>query len=54
MSAGCRFQTDVAADRKARASITVIVRGTDNVRSPLDLSERPGRYLDIELVKYEG
>ena len=33
-----------------RALITVFVRGTDNVPAPVDLSERPGTYLDIELT----
>ena len=51
MSAGSRFQADGAADRKERAPITVFVRGTDNVHAPVDLSERPGTYLDIELAK---
>ena len=51
MSVGSQFQTDGAADRKARAPMTVFVRGTDNVPSPVDLSERPGTYLDIELAK---
>ena len=51
MSAGNRFQTDAATDRKARTPMTVFVRGTDNVPSPVDLSERPGTYLDIELAR---
>ena len=51
MSAGSRFQTDGTADRKAHAPITVFVRGTDNVPSPVDLSGRPGTHLDIELAK---
>ena len=33
-----------------RALITVFVRGTDNVPAPVDLSERPEIYLDIELA----
>ena len=44
----------MAADRKARTPMTVFVRGTDNVPSPVDLIERPGTYLDIELARQEG
>ena len=51
MSAGSRFQTDEAADRKARAPMTVFVRSTNNEPTPVDRSERPGTYLDIELAK---
>ena len=51
MSAGSRFQTNGAADRKVRAPITVFVRGTDNALTPADLSEQPESYLDIELAK---
>ena len=51
MSSGSRFQTDGAADWQAYTPITVFVRGTDNVPSLVDRSERPGTYLDIELAK---
>ena len=51
MSASSQFQMDGTADRKARETITVFVRWTDNVLSPIDLSEWPGRYLNTELTK---
>ena len=51
MSAGSRFQTDGAEDRKSRDPMTVFVRGTESVPAPVDLSERPGTYEVIELAK---
>ena len=46
MSAGSRLQTDGEADRTARAPMTIFVRGTDNVPSPVD----PSIFLSIHTV----
>ena len=51
MSAGNRFQTDGAEDRKSRNPMTVFVRGTESVPAPVDLNERPGTYGVIMLAK---
>ena len=39
ISTGSLFQTDGAADRKARTPMTVFVRGTVSVPASVDLSE---------------
>ena len=51
MSTGSLFQTDGAADRKARAPMTVFVGGTVSVPASVGLSERLGMYIETELTK---
>ena len=50
MSAGIVDSRRMERQTGKRATMTVFVRVTDNVPSPIDLNERPGTYLDIELA----
>ena len=44
MSAGIKFHTEGAAERKARKPIAVVIRGTVGVPDSDDLKRRPETY----------